>query len=132
MNNIRTVLPKSTREAAHSPPRHRSKTSIPVSPLTTLEPAMSSSLPKSQLITSATVTPESPVIPIEKTDSPERAEKTNPKMIKQRSSSTRTIYRSAISRSIDQTDSVDLNPKATQRIFNHLFFLQKNFKNISL
>jgi hypothetical protein len=125
------VLPKSNREAAHSPPRHRTKVPISTSPPVAIEPSISSSLPKSQSIESSPpskLTQESTLITNDKPDSLVNPEKTNPKMIKQRSLSTKTIYRSGsgmtISRSSEQTDSTDLNSNSAPRMFIHSLFLQ--------
>jgi hypothetical protein len=120
VNNIRTVLPKSNREAAHSPPRHNSKIQVP--PPLLIETAMSSSLPQAELATSTSpeLKPEPILIPVDSPTSTTYSPKTNPKMIKQRSFSSKTIYRSnsgmTTSRSSDQTVN------ATQRMFIYSLF----------
>ncbi|CAF1164848.1 unnamed protein product [Adineta ricciae] len=119
-NNIRTILPKSNREAAHSPPRHRAKLSLPESPLSVItEPQLSSSLPQSELITTVSkeneTADDSSLISARSTKSPE---KTDPRVIKQRSFSTKTIYRSnsgmTPSRSSEQTNIDALHSPSTQ------------------
>jgi hypothetical protein len=133
VNTIRTVLPKSNREAAHSPPRHRGKVPISASALDTLEPNMSSSLPQTQSITSASskLTSEAGLSTVDDTSTVVYPEKTNPKMIKQRSFSSKTIYRSSsgmtTSRLSDRTDSCDLNPNITQRM-SKSFSLFPNYR----
>jgi hypothetical protein len=130
VNNIRTILPKSTREAAHSPPRHRTKIPVP-SPLSIeAESNMSSSLPHSQSITSSSPPksiPEPAASTVENVKPPASSEKTNPKLIKQRSLSTKTIYQSntglTTSRSSEQTDSAELNPNSKQRMLIHALLL---------
>ncbi len=131
MNSIRTVLPKSNREAAHSPPRHRTKVPISASPPIVIEPIISSSLPQSQLITSSSpskLTQESTCIKSDSTSPSVYSDKTNPKMIKQRSLSSKTIYRSSsgmtTSPSSEKNDSTDLTPNSTSRMFSHSLFLQ--------
>jgi hypothetical protein len=133
VNTIRTVLPKSNREAAHSPPRHRGKVAISTSALDTLEPNMSSSLPQTQSITSASskLTSEAGLSTVDDTSTVVYPEKTNPKMIKQRSFSSKTIYRSSsgmtTSRLSERTDSGDLNPNITQRM-SKSFSLFPNYR----
>lgn len=83
---------------------------------------MSSSLPQSQSISSSPpkLAPETPLTAVENVKSPVPPEKINPKLIKQRSFSSKTIYRSntgmTTSRSSDQTDSAELNPNSKQRM----------------
>ena len=124
---IRTVLPKSNREAAHSPPRHRTRTSITTSPLCTLEPSMSSSLPQTEFIapsSSPKSTPEAGITTVDDNSAPANPEKTKPKMIKQRSFSSKTIYRSSsgmtTSRSSEPTVSGDGNPNMAHRMLQRL------------
>ncbi len=123
VSGIRTVLPKSNREAAHSPPRHRTRTSISTSPLCTLEPNMSSSLPQTEFVTSGSPksTPEAGTTTVDDNNAAATQEKTKPKMIKQRSFSSKTIYRSSsgmtTSRSSEPTVSGDGNPNTAQRMF---------------
>ncbi len=120
VNTIRTVLPKSNREAAHSPPRHRTKLPISTSPLDSLEPNMSSSLPQTQSIASASskLTPEAGVNTVDDTNTPVHPEKIYPKMIKQRSLSTKTIYRSSSGITTSRlSEPTDVNPNTTQRMF---------------
>jgi hypothetical protein len=122
VNTIRTVLPKSNGEAAHSPPKDSTKEPISTSPLNTLEPNMSSSLPQTQSITSSSskLTPEAGLSTVDDTSTTVYPEKTNSGIIEQPSFTTETIYRSSsgmtTSRSLDQTDSGDLNPNITQRM----------------
>jgi len=91
---------------------------------------MSSSLPQSQLIKSSPpkLTSESTLNIVENTEPSVYPEKTNPKMIKQRSFSSKTIYRSisglTTNRLSEQTDSSDLNLNSTTRMFSHSLFLQ--------
>ena len=119
-NNIRTILPKSNREAAHSPPRHRAKLSLPDSPLSVItEPQLSSSLPQSELISTTLkeneTADDSSLISARSTKSPE---KSDPRVIKQRLFSTKTIYRSnsgmTPSRSSEQTNIDALHSPSTQ------------------
>ncbi|CAF0737959.1 unnamed protein product [Adineta steineri] len=122
-NNIRTVLPKSNREAAHSPPRRSAKVPIPDSPREIeLEPNMSSSLPQSELISlsSSKSSDESTLNKIKSNKSPE---KNDPRIIKQRSLSSKTLYRSSsgltTSRSSEQTNIDDINSSTTKLSNNH-------------
>lgn len=115
------MLPKSTREAAHSPPRHRTKVPIPSSPPPLAdEENMSSSLPQSQIITSSEPISETNLVTVDDTKIIVHTQKTNPKMIKQRSFSTKTIYRSTsgmtTSRSSEQTDSNSV-PRMSKSFF---------------
>ncbi|CAF1415253.1 unnamed protein product [Rotaria sordida] len=124
INSIRTVLPKSNRQAAHSPPRHRIEMLRSVSPPTTVESSMSSSLTQHPLNTTITslaadqLVPESPLITDDNTKKSIQSEKLRQKVVKQRSFSSKTIYRSNSamipSRSPEQTNSAQLNSNTTQ------------------
>ena len=121
---MRTVLPKSNREAAHSPPRHRQKPTVSASP--PVELTVSPSLPPAQEVPSAeTILPESKPATVDSTTSPMPVDKTHPKMIKQRSFSSKTIYRPAssitTSRSSDQADCADPNHQGPPRELTGLF-----------
>lgn len=125
MNIIRTVLPKSYREAAHSPPRHRNK-SPALSASTPVELTTSPSLTPAQEVPSAeTIPPESKPATADSTTSPMPVDKTQPKIIKQRSFSSKTIYRPAnsitTSRSSDQADCADPNHQGPPRELTALF-----------
>ena len=108
INNIRTVLPKSHREAAHSPPRHRVKIAmppLPAMPISQLPPASSS--------------PEPTLSVDDSTPLPVCSETANPKMINQRSPSAKTIYRASsamtTSHSSEHADCLDSNGHPAQR-----------------
>ena len=127
VNTIRTVLPKSNREAAHSPPRHRAKVPILPSPLDDLEPTMSSSLPRTPTMTTtgSKLPGDSNLATVDDTSTSVYPQKTHLKMIKQRSFSSKTIYQSGnpmtTSRSSEQTtDSTLRNSHASQRMFANL------------
>jgi len=117
VNNIRTVLPKSNREAAHSPPRNQTKSVSESSP--PVELTMSSSLPHSE-----TISNENRPVTVDKTTSPMYPERAHPRMIKQRSLSSKTIARSlaglSSSRSSERTDSIDmLNSVGQNSSYSH-------------
>ncbi|CAF4062380.1 unnamed protein product [Rotaria sp. Silwood2] len=130
VNHIRTVLPKSNRQAAHSPPRHQVEIPVSVSPPTpptSVEPSISSSVLQSQVDTTtaaaAKLVPGSTLITIDNTKPLTQSDKLRQKVVKQRSFSSKTIYRSnngmATSRSSEQTNSDDLNTNATERSDNN-------------
>jgi hypothetical protein len=133
VNTIRTVPRKINGEAAHSPPKDSTKEPMSTSPLNTLEPNMSSSLPQTQSIRSASskLTPEAGLSIVDDTSTPVYPEKTNPGIIEQPSFTTETIYPSSsgitTSRLSEQTDSGDLNPNITQRM-SKLFSLFSNYR----
>ncbi|CAF4897167.1 unnamed protein product [Rotaria sp. Silwood1] len=120
INPIRTVLPKSNRQAAHSPPRHQIEMPISISSSTSDKSNISSLVPQSELETTTTTSSSAQIVP-ESTltninNSPKRsihAEKLHQKLVKQRSFSSRTIYRSnstmTTSRSSEPTNSSDIN-----------------------
>ncbi|CAF0765321.1 unnamed protein product, partial [Rotaria sordida] len=129
INSIRTVLPKSNRQAAHSPPRHQIERLRSVSPPTTVQSSMSSSLTQHPLNTTTTslaaadqLVPESPLIADDNTKQSIQSEKLRQKVVKQRSFSSKTIYRSNSamipSRLSEQTNSAQLNSNTTQRSNN--------------
>ncbi|CAF3721714.1 unnamed protein product [Adineta steineri] len=70
VNTIRTVLPKSHREAAHSPPRHQAKPPV----LETLPETTNKSLPQ-------IINPVPTIVTFDCTSPPMNTEKTSPKMI---------------------------------------------------
>jgi hypothetical protein len=84
---------------------------------------MSSSLPQTEFVTSGSPksTPEAGTTTVDDNNAAATQEKTKPKMIKQRSFSSKTIYRSSsgmtTSRSSEPTVSGDGNPNTAQRMF---------------
>lgn len=92
---------------------------------------MPSSLPQSPppLITSSSSKPtsETDLTKIDDTEVKVRPDKTIPKMIKQRSFSSKTIYPTnsgvIAGRSIEPADSADLNSTSAPRMSNHSFCL---------
>lgn len=133
VNIIRTVLPKSTREAAHSPPRHRAKMSIPSSSLDNSEPTLSSSLPRTPTLTSAAskLTDETSSTTVDDTNTSTIPEKVPLKMIKQRSFSSKTIYQSGNPMTTAGSSDPSLKTsKPSQRMCKH-FILDRSW-NICL
>ncbi|CAM4743211.1 unnamed protein product [Rotaria magnacalcarata] len=131
-NRTSTVLPKSNRQAAHSPPRHHIQ--IPIaSPLVTLiEPNISSSLPLSPLAESSPVesslailTPsskpksESTLNTIEDRKESIQSEKIIQKIMKPRSFISKTIYRGRNGMIPGRAQSGDLSCNATHRSEHH-------------
>lgn len=137
---MRTFLPKSNREAAHSPPRHEIQIPIPTSPTPKDDTNMSSSLPLSPLATSPSL--DSPLTKScsppktnsettldkfgndEKTSIP--SEKQNQRSIKSRPFGSKTFYRSrgagmTTGRLSERAYSGDFSCNATLRKY-FLFF----------
>lgn len=133
VNNIRTVLPKSNREAAHSPPRHRTKMPIPSSSLDSIEPTLSSSLPRTPTMAppGSKLSDENTLSTVDDTNTPVNPEKVPLKMIKQRSFSSKTIYQSGNPMTTTGSSDPTLkNSKSSQRMCNN--FIRDLCRNIRL
>ncbi|CAF3385408.1 unnamed protein product [Rotaria socialis] len=131
-NTNRTVLPKSNRQAAHSPPRHHIQIPIASSLVTLTEPNISSSLPLSPLAESlpvesslAILTPsskpnsESTLNTIEDTEESTQSEKIIQKIMKPRPFISKTVYRSRNGMTPGRTHSGDFSCNATHRSEHH-------------
>ena len=113
MNTIRTVLPKSNREAAHSPPRDQTKALLVESTNAT------SSSPKA-------ISPVPTIITVDCASPPVTTEKSNPKMIKE-SQTMKNYHRNSDgiipSCSSEPTDYEEIHSTSVPRRF--LYFSQK-------
>jgi hypothetical protein len=108
VNTIRTVLPKSTREAAHSPPRHQTKPSGSETNEVASSPKMINQIPT--------------IVTVDCTSPPGKLEKTNPKMIKEPFLS-KPYYRNnnavLTNSSSDPTNSEEIHSNSAPREFRN-------------
>jgi len=117
VNTIRTVLPKSIREAAHSPPRHQTKSSMSET---------------NKISPSKIINPIPTIVTVDCTSPPINTEKTNPKMIKEGSSlkySQRNSDGIIMNSSSDPTTSEEIHSTSVlRRFYEHFSSRIKNKK----